>query len=156
MKQVRNITYGINILLTAMVAGLMVVYTFYFGGYFDFLLENGLTDGLIIYYAQYLESVTGVVISILLISQLVIAVLSLIFNFRRQLIPGLIIALLAPTVLIILNYGIGFSYTESTIMNGSDLSPENVAFFLKVNIPFHIVYSLCYGIGSIWLIFQRK
>jgi hypothetical protein len=156
MKQYGSNIYGINILLTAMVAGLMFYYSFFLGGYYDFLLENNYTEGLSVYISQYRESLGFGVSMPLLILQLIIAALALIFNFKKKLLPGLILALLAPVVLMILHFGTGFSYTEDTIIHGSDLSPENIEFFLKVNVPYHITYMICYVIAALWLIFQKK
>ena len=119
-------------------------------------MENDLSEGLSVYHAQYLDSYEGVIIILLLVLQLIFALFALVLNFKKKLLPGLIIALLAPVVLLILHYGTGFSYAESTITDGSDLSAENIEFFLKVNIPYHIVYSLFYGTSAIWLYFQRK
>ncbi len=49
----------------------------------------------------------------------------------------------------------GFSQCESSIAYGSGLSELNTQFFLKWNIPFHIIYSASYGIASLCLIFQQ-
>ena len=156
MKKLSNITYGVNILLTAMVAGLMFYYSFFLGGYYDFLLENNYTDGLSVYISQFKESLGSSVSIRLLILQLIIAAVALIFNLKKKLLPGLILALLAPVVLMILHFGTGFSYTEDSITYGTDLGPENIEFFLKVNVPYHIAYMICYGIAALWLIFQKK
>lgn len=156
MKKFRNITYGFNIFLTALISGVMLFYCIRQGRYYNFLLENNLTDGLKVFNSQFLESTNaGTLMNGFLISQLVIAVLSLVLNFKIKILPGQVAAILAPIILVTLNFATGFSQYESTITNGSDLSELNIQFFLKWNIPFHIIYSSSYGIASIWLIFQR-
>ena len=155
MRKFKNITYSFNIFLTALVSGFMLFYCNSQGRYLNFILENNLTDGLKIF-SQFLQSANPItLVNSLLITQLLVAVLSLVLNFKRKLLPGQLAAILAPVVLVTLNFATGFSQCESSIINGSDLSELNIQFFLKWNIPFHIIYSGSYGIASLWLIFQR-
>ncbi|NLE24804.1 MAG: hypothetical protein GX625_05585 [Clostridiaceae bacterium] len=155
MKKFKNITYSFNILLTALVSGFMLFYCNSQGRYLNFILENNLTDGLKIF-SQFIQSANpGTLVNSLLITQLLVAVLSLALNFKRRIVPGQVGAIIAPVILMILNFATGFSQCESSIVSGSDLSELNIQFFLKWNIPFHIIYSGSYGIASLWLIFQR-
>ena len=156
MKKFKNITYSFNIFLTAMISGLMLYYIIRQGRYYNFLLENNLTDGLRIFKSPFLQSTnSGTLMMGFLVTQLLVAVLSLVLNFKRKILPGQVAAILAHVILMILNYATGFSQCESSIIYGSDLSEVNIQFFLKWNIPFHIIYSTSYGIASLWLIFQR-
>lgn len=156
MKNFKNITYSLNIYLTALISGVMLFYCIRQGRYYNFLLENNLTDGLSILNSQFLQSTnSGTLMNGFLITQLVVAFLSLVLNFKRILLPGQVAAILAPIVLVTLNFATGFSQCESMVTDGSDLSELNIQFYLKWNIPFHIIYTLSYGIASLWLIFQR-
>lgn len=155
MRKFKNITYSFNIVLTALVSGFMLFYCNSQGRFLNFILENNLTDGLKIF-SQFLQSANpGILVNGLLITQLLVAVLSLVLNFKRKIVPGQVAAILAPVILMILNFTTGFSQCESSIVYGSDLSELNIQFFLKWNIPFHIIYTASYGIASLWLIFQR-
>jgi hypothetical protein len=155
MKKFKNLTYSLNIFLTALVSGFMLFYCNSQGRYINFILENNLTDGLKIF-SQFLQSAnTRTVVNSLLITQLLVAGISLVLNRKRKLLPGQLAAILAPVVLMTLNFATGFSQCESSIVNGSELSELDIHFFLKWNIPFHIIYSASYGIASLWLIFQR-
>ena len=155
MKKFKNITYSFNIFLTALVSGFMLFYCNSQGRYLNFLLENNLTDGLKIFSQFLLSANPGTLVNSLLITQLLVAVLSLVLNIKRKVVPGQVAAILAPVILMILNFATGFSQCESSIAYGSDLSELNIQFFLKWNIPFHIIYSASYGIAAFWLIFQR-
>lgn len=156
MKNFKNITYGFNIFLTALISGVMLFYCIRQGRYYNFLLENNLTDGLKVFNSQFLQYTNfGTLMNGFLITQLLVAILSFVLNFKRKILPGQVAAILAPVVLVTLNFATGFSQCESSITNGSDLSELNIKFFLKWNIPFHIIYSASYGIASLWLIFQR-
>jgi uncharacterized protein YacL len=157
MKNLKSIIYSLNIFLTALCAGFMTFYCIGLGRYFNFLLSNNLIDGFTKYYAQFRENSNAVsVLNIFLGIQMIIAFLSIIFNFRKQPLISQIIALLAPIILVTLHSLTGFSHSENLINSGSDFSDLYIANYLKYNIPLHIIYVIMYSTSSLLLIFQRK
>jgi len=157
MKVLKNTIYNLNIFQTALVAGFMTFYLIGLGRYFNFLLDNNFTEGFTKYYSLFRQSSNVVtVLNIFLGMQLIIALLSLVLNFRRQPLPGQIIALLAPIILMAIHSITGFSQSENLINSGTNLSDINIANYLKYNIPLHIIYSIIYSLGSLLLIFQKK
>jgi hypothetical protein len=157
MRKLESIIYSINIFLTALCAGFMTFYIIGLGSYFNFLLNNNLIDGFTKYYSQFREtSYTVSLLNIFMGTQLIIAFLSIILNFRKQALTGQLIALLAPVVLVTLHSVTGFSQSENLINSGFNFSDLYIANYLKYNIPLHIIYVVIYSIGSLLLIFQRK
>ena len=157
MKNLKSVIYSLNIFLTALCAGFMIFYCIGSGRYFNYLLSNNLIDGFTKYYSQFRENSNAVsVLNIFLGIQMIIAFLSIIFNFRKQPLIGQIIALLAPIIIVTLHSLTGFSQSENLINSGSDYSDLNIANYLKYNIPLHIIYIIMYSTSSLFLIFQRK
>lgn len=149
--------FCLNIFLTSLCAGIMTFYIIGLGRFFDFLLENNFIDGFTKYYSQFRE--TSHVVSLLNIfigTQMIIAFLSIILNFRKQPLTGQIFALLAPFILLTLHSLTGFAQSENLINSGSNFSDFYISNYLKYNIPLHVIYLIFYSISSLLLIFQRK
>jgi hypothetical protein len=157
MNNLKSTIYSLNIFLTVLCAGFMLYYCIVTGRYFNFLLINKLVDGFTKYYSQFRENSNAIsVLNIFLGIQMIIAFLSIIFNFRKQALMGQIIALLAPIILVTLHSLTGFSQSENLINSGTDFSDIYIANYLKYNIPLHSIYVIIYASGSLLLIFQRK
>jgi hypothetical protein len=146
LNNLRGTIYSLNLFLTTLCAGFMTFYCIGLGRYFNFLLKNNLKDGFTKYYSLYRE--TGNTVSLLNVflgTQMIIAIVSVILNFRKQPLSGQIIALLSPIFLMTLHFLTGFSESENLINSGSNFSDLYTANYLKYNIPLHIIYIILYA-----------
>lgn len=149
-----TIIYNFNVVYTALIAGLNIMYCITLGSYFTFIAKKGLLDGFTQYYSVFRRQ-SNVVRNfyIFFFGQTIVAAVSLFLNFSHNL-TGQIMALTSIVLVFILHSLTGFGKCESALNSGNNTGYKIVNCYVRYNVPLHILYSIWYLIASLLMIFK--
>ncbi len=142
----------LQIIYTAILAGMMLMYSITLGSYFNFILKNKMFNAFRDYSLFRKNSKVQLLHTIVLVGQAIYSVISLIINHKLGLFP-LLIAALIPIIMLAIHLLSGFAKVESLVNSSQNLGESTVKKYLQWNIPLHILYTLLYVIGCISLFF---
>ena len=138
-----------DVLATGMIAGFLTMYCLTIGGYFTFMARTGRLDELQRTYPDFrrrtrLRPVYGLA----MLMQLLIAIAALIAGWDSGPL-GLVPAVCALPILLLVHVVTGFASPEEKFLSGRDLSDAELARYLRLNLPLHVVYACFYAASAL-------
>ena len=138
-----------DVLATGMIAGFLAMYCLTIGGYFTFMARTGRLDELQRTYPDFrrrtrLRPVYGLA----MLMQLLIAIAALIAGWDSGPL-GLVPAVCALPILLLVHVVTGFASPEEKFLSGRDLSDAELARYLRLNLPLHVVYACFYAASAL-------
>ena len=146
--------YAVNVVYTAVLAGFMISYVVTMGSFFTHTLSHGRRrelQRLLLPFnrdehvsAKYAAWVLG---------QVVVAAVSLALNAGRAPLAAQIFAVAAMPLWYAVHVGSGFARAEHLAEGGpSDVPEQEVARFVRLNLPFHSGYACLYLVTALALV----
>lgn len=137
----------IQIIYTAIMSGMMLMYTVTLGSYFNYILKNKILSGFQDY--SSFRSNTNVKInhSIILLGQIIVSIISLILNYNKGFNP-LCFSLIVPIIMLVLHILTGFGEVENLVNSGKKVEMNQIEKYVTWNIPLHIIYFILYLISA--------
>lgn len=137
----------IQIIYTAIIPGMMLMYTVTLGSYFNYILKNKILSGFQDY--SSFRSNTNVKInhSIILLGQIIVSIISLILNYNKGFNP-LCFSLIVPIIMLVLHTLTGFGEVENLVNSGKKVEMNQIEKYVTWNIPLHIIYFILYLISA--------
>ncbi|SUB74991.1 hypothetical protein [Peptoniphilus indolicus] len=137
----------IQIIYTAIMSGMMLMYTVTLGSYFNYILKNKILSGFQDY--SSFRSNTNVKInhSIILLGQIIVSIISLILNYNKGFNP-LCFSLIVPIIMLVLHTLTGFGEVENLVNSGKKVEMNQIEKYVTWNIPLHIIYFILYLISA--------
>lgn len=141
----------LQIVYTAMLSGMMVMYVITLGSYFNYILKHHMVRAFQDYSLFRQNTKVQLCHFIVMVGQETISIVSLMFNYRIGWFP-LVIAVIVPIVLLALHVLTGFGKVENLVNSAESISGRTVEKYLAWNMPLHIVYALLYAVSALLLL----
>lgn len=137
----------IQIIYTAIMSGMMLMYIVTLGSYFNYILKNRMLSGFQDYSDFRSNTKVQTNHSIILFGQVIVSIISLIFNYNKGFIP-LCFSLIVPILMLVFHVLTGFGKVENLINSGQKVERNQVEKYVTWNIPLHIIYFILYLISA--------
>lgn len=141
-----------QVIYTALMAGMMLMYTITLGHYFDYILKHNI-PGASQNWALFRNN-TRVQIyhTAVLVGHAMLSIVSLAINHTRGLTPLAVVAAV-PFLMLTTHMVTGFAKAEFFVNGAQRLDDEKtVKTYLAWNMPLHITYTLLYAVSSALLL----
>ena len=129
----------IQTIYTTIMSGMMLMYVVTLGSYFNYILRNKILSGFQDYSAFRSITKAKINYSIVLFGQVIVSIISLIFNYNDGFIP-LCFNMIVPIIMLMLHVLTGFWKVENLINSGQKVEINKVKKYVTCNIPIHIIY----------------
>ena len=148
--------YHLNLVLTAVLAGMMLSYVLVLGNFFSYLVRRERYDFFQHVYGAFRKNTkVSFYYSVIMLAQTFLALLSFLLNMRNHaLLPQLVAIVIFP-ILIIIHKLTGYLPLEEKLNSGHALDDKERRIYLRYNLWLHFIYFLLYGGAAFLLAYVR-
>ena len=149
-----TILIACDVLATAMIAGFLTMYCLTIGGYFTFMARTGRIGELQGSYPLFRRRTRlKRVYALAMLLQFVVALVTLV---AVALVAGwgsgplsLVPAACSLPLLLVVHALTGFTGPEEKLVSGQDLTDAELARYLRLNLPLHVIYACVYAASAL-------
>ena len=144
-----TILIACDVLATAMIAGFLTMYCLTIGGYFTFMVRTGRIDEFQRSYPVFRRRTRlKLVYALAMLLQFVIALVALAAGWGSGPL-GLVPAACSLPLLLVVHALTGFTGPEEKLVSGQDLTDAELARYLRLNLPLHVIYACVYAASAL-------
>lgn len=138
-----------DVIATAMIAGFLTMYCLTIGGYFTFMARTGRIGELQGSYPLFRRRTRlKRVYALAMLLQFLIALVALAAGWGSGPL-GLVPAACSLPFLLVVHTLTGFTGPEEKLVSGQDLTDAELARYLRLNLPLHVIYACVYAASAL-------
>ena len=144
-----TILIACDVLATAMIAGFLTMYCLTIGGYFTFMARTGRIGEFQRSYPLFRRRTRlKRVYALAMLLQFLIALVALAAGWGSGPL-GLVPAACSLPLLLVVHALTGFTVPEEKLVSGQDLTDTELARYLRLNLPLHMIYACVYAASAL-------